>query len=368
MRVQVTQENLNSALLSAGRIAGRNSSLPIIANVLLRCSNNRLLIAATNLELAISENIGAKVEEEGDITIPARLLSEFVQNLPSDTVELYSEGNTLHVRSGNYSSKIYGIGADEFPSIPDIEGPGSVSLLGRDLKEAISQVAGAASTDETRPILTGVLVAIDKQNLTMAATDSYRLAEKVLLIDKPSSEDQKIIAPAKSLLELQRLIRDDEPVEIFIDEGQIKFVAGERELVSRLIDGNYPDYKQLIPETNSTKFTIGSKELLRITKVASLFARDTGGSVSLKTDSGEKQVTLSSVAAQVGDNTSVAEVEEIVGDDQVNFNAKYLIDAMQIFPGDKLEFGFSGKLAPCVIRPVGKKTSKYLHIIMPLRS
>ena len=368
MRVQVTQENLNSALQSAGRIAGRNSNLPILANVLLRCSNNRLLVSATNLELAISENIGAKVDQEGDITVPARLLGEFVQNLPSDTVELSAEENTLHVKSGNYSSTIYGISANDFPSIPDIDDASGVSVPGEVLKNAISQVAGSASTDETRPILTGVAIEINKSDLVMAATDSYRLAERKIKLERPSAQEQKIIVPAKSLQELQRLIKEDQPVEVFVDEGQIKFVSGERELVSRLIDGNYPDYRQLIPEDNTTKFTIGTKELMRITKVASLFARDTGGSVSLKTDSKEKQITLSSVAAQVGDNTSVAEVENIQGDDQVNFNAKYLIDAMQIFPSSDLEFGFSGKLAPCVIKPIGKKASEYLHIIMPLRS
>ena len=367
MRVTLTQEKLSAALQSVGRVAGRNSSLPILANVLIRASENRVLVSATNLELAISEYIGAKVETEGEITVPARLLADYIQNLPSTTIELTTEDNTLHIKAGTYTSNLYGISASDFPSIPDISGNPNVVMNGSRLKEAINEVAGAASSDETRPILTGVNLNVEDKSLTLAATDSYRLAERVVNNVTTTTLGQ-VIVPSKSLQELQRLIRADEKVAIYIDEGQIKCTLEERELVSRLVDGNYPDYRQLIPSENQTSVTVETDELLRITKIASLFAKDTAGSVTLAVSEKDQNIELKSVAAQVGDNSSVISVESATGEDSITFNARYLIDALNVFPSKKITLSFNGKLAPCILRPAGKDQQEYLYIVMPLRS
>lgn len=366
MKVQVTQENLSAALQSVSRVASRNTTLPILANILIRTSKNRLLLSATNLELAISEYVGAKVERDGDITVPARLITEFVQNLPSGTVTLTSEDNSLHVATKNYTSTIHGIAATDFPSIPSISGDPSAVIDASVLKDAISQVVGAASSDETRPVLTGVLMKLTDKMLKFAATDSYRLAERVVENIQTTKESDAIV-PARSLQELQRLLNGDEKVAVYIDEGQMKCVAGERELISRLVDGSYPAYEQLIPTESETTFQIEREELLRLTKVASLFSKDTAGSVTLESDKAKNKISLSSIASQVGDNTSAAKVGNLTNSDQVTFNARYLIEALQTMHEQTIEFSFSGKLAPCVLRPVGK-TSNFLYIIMPLRS
>lgn len=368
MKVQVTQENLAAALNSISRVSGRNTSLPILNNVLLKTVNNRLFIAATNLEIAVTEYIGAKVISEGEITVPARLVSDFVSNLPSGNIELSVEGTSLSVGEKNYNSTLHGISAVDFPAIPTLKSAVSIKIETDKLRDAISQVAGAASVDETRPVLTGVVVKIDGDKIKLAATDSYRLAEKVISVTE-KYENNSVIVPARSLQELHKLISTaDKEVQMYIDEDQIKFVAGEKELISRLIDGNYPDYEQLIPSENKTSFIVKKDELLRITKISSLFARDTAGSVTLKTDKAKAEITLSSVTAQVGDNNSSLEVKDLSQDDQVTFNARYLIDALNSLNSEKIKVGFSGKLAPCVLRPSDGTSQDNLYLIMPLRS
>lgn len=368
MKVQVTQENFVAALQSISRIAGRNTSLPILGNVLIKTINNRLFIAATNLEIAVSEYIGAKVTQEGEITVPAKLAADFVANLPSGNIDLVVEGTSLSITESNYSSTLHGMAAADFPSIPTIDGGESVKIQSETFKDAVAQVVGAASSDETRPVLTGVVLKITDKKLKMAATDSYRLAEKVIEVDV-AAENKSVIIPAKSLQEFSKLIGTEDGVELIIGQDQVKFVCGDREAISRLIEGNYPDYEQLLPNENKTSFVVSRNELLRITKISSLFARDSGGSVTLSTDKSKSAIKLSSTAAQVGDNTSSLEVEGLDNDDQVTFNAKYLIDALQALPGESVKFGFSGKLAPCVIRPISKsKAATDLYLIMPLRS
>ena len=366
MKVQVTQENLAAALNSISRIAGRNTSLPILSNILLKTVKNRLFIAATNLEIAITEYIGAKVVAEGDITVPARLLADFVSNLPSGNIELAVDGTSLSVIEENYSSTIHGMASGDFPAIPDVKTDQFIDVDSGKLKEAIAQVSGAASSDETRPVLTGVVVKVTDDKLKLAATDSYRLAEKKISLAK-KHEPRSVIVPARSLQELQRLIGNEKTVQVYIEEDQVKFVSGDRELTSRLIEGNYPDYEQLVPSETATSFTVDREELMRITKISSLFARDAAGSVTLATNKTEGKVRLSSVAAQVGDNTSSIDVGDLNNDDQVTFNARYLIDALNALPAAKITFGFSGKLAPCVLRPIQKDMDD-LYLIMPLRS
>lgn len=363
MKVTVTQENLNRALAAVSRVASSKTSLPILSNILLRTENNRLVVAATNLEIASVYSIGAKVEKEGTLTIPARLVSEFVNNLPKDNVVLHGEGTKLDISSGKYTSTIHGVVSDEFPELPTISPQHTIVLAGDLLKQVIAQTVITASHDDTRPVLTGVLWHSIDGKLYVAATDGYRLAERRVAETK---EDIKALIPATTLQEVARALPEDaDEVSLLIDDMQVRFQAGDVELTSRLIDGNFPDYRQLIPKSTEINATVATAELVRTTKIASLFARESGGSVTLHTDKSKGTISIHSVASQLGENTSEAEAA-VDGEGSVTLNSRYLLEALGCVDSPNITFGFSGKLAPCVVRPVGDDS--YQHIVMPLKS
>lgn len=363
MKVTVTQENLNRALSAVSRVASSKTSLPILSNILLRTENNRLVVAATNLEIASVYSIGAKVEKEGTLTIPARLVSEFVNNLPKDNVVLHGEGTKLDISSGKYTSTIHGVVSDEFPELPTISPQHTLVLASDLLKQVIAQTVITASHDDTRPVLTGVLWHSIDGKLYVAATDGYRLAERRVAETK---EDIKALIPATTLQEVARALPEDaDEVSLLIDDMQVRFQAGDVELTSRLIDGNFPDYRQLIPKSTEINATVATAELVRTTKIASLFARESGGSVTLHTDKSKGTISIHSVASQLGENTSEAEAA-VDGEGSVTLNSRYLLEALGCVDSPNITFGFSGKLAPCVVRPVGDDS--YQHIVMPLKS
>lgn len=363
MNVIVTQENLNKALSAVSRIASSRTSLPILSNILIKAEQNRLFVIATNLEIASMYRIGAKVEKEGSITVPARLVSEFVNNLPKDNVNIKVDGSKLNISSGNYKSTINGVLSDEFPTLPSITPENTITIPNQLLKQSINQTVITASHDDTRPVLTGVLCYSHEGKLYFAATDGYRLAERQLVETK---ENIKALIPAPALQEVARVVPDDvEEVTVLFDNEQVKFQAGDVEITSRLIDGNFPDYKQLIPKKTEITAKLNTEELVRITKISSLFARESGGSVTLHTDTEKKVVSIHSIASQLGENTSEA-TAEIDNEGSVTLNSRYLLEALSCIESKEITFGFSGKLAPCVIRPVGDDS--YQHIVMPLKS
>ncbi len=366
MELTVTQENLAKALSAVGRVASSKTQLPILSNILLRTDSNRLLVAATNLEIATTQHIGAKIAKPGAITIPARLVSEFISSLPKGTVELKVENDHLHIKAGSYSSTINGVVADDFPELPTIDETSSIqySIKSDDFKQAVSQTIITSSTDATRPVLTGVYWHSHEGFLYLAATDGYRLSERRLV---ETTSDVSAIVPTTSLQEVLRTVSDDvDEVEILFDETQVRFRAGEAEITSRLIDGNFPDYRQLIPASSETSITLEKSDFVRITKIAGLFARESGGSVTLTADSEKKTMSIHSIASQLGENTSESPAE-VTGDGQVTLNSRYLSEALSVVDGDTVTFRFSGKLAPCVLTAV-EKDVQYLHIIMPLKS
>lgn len=366
MELSVTQENLARALQNVGRVASSKTQLPILSNILLRTDGNRLLIAATNLEIASTQHIGAKVVTPGAITIPARLVTEFVASLPKGTVELKVQNDHLRLTSGRYDSVINGVVADDFPELPTIDEKKSVKYIvaSPEFKQAVSQTTITTSSDATRPVLTGVYWHSFEGYLYLAATDGYRLSERRLV--KTTSEVAAII-PTSSLQEMLRSLGDDtDEVELLFDETQVRFRAGDSEITSRLIDGNFPDYRQLIPSKSETTVTIDKAEFVRVTKIAALFARESGGSITLTVDSEKKTLAIHSIASQMGENTSEA-TAEVSGDGVVTLNSRYLTEALSVTEGTTVVFGFTGKLSPCVLTTTGKETN-YKHIIMPLKS
>jgi DNA polymerase-3 subunit beta len=366
MELSVTQENLTKALGNVGRVASSKTGLPILSNILLRTDGNRLLVAATNLEIASTHYIGAKIVAPGAITIPARLVSEFVSSLPKGTVDMKVKDSHLTISSGSFTSVINGVVADEFPELPTIDETSSIqySINTADFKQAVSQTIVTSSNDSTRPVLTGVYWHSFEGYLYLAATDGYRLSERRLV--ETTSEVAAII-PTTTLQEVLRTITDDvTEVDMLFDETQVRFRVGESEITSRLIDGNYPDYRQLIPATSETNSTINTSEFVRITKIAGLFARESGGSVTLTADKEKQTLSIHSIASELGENTSSA-TAEVSSDGQVTLNSRYLSEALAVVDGDVVEFRFSGKLAPCVLTAKAKDVN-YKHIIMPLKS
>lgn len=366
MELSVTQENLTRALSVVGRVASTKTQLPILGNILLRTDGSRLLVAATNLEIASTQYVGAKVAKPGAITIPAKLITEFVSNLPKGLVDLKVTGNNLHIQSATYTSIINGVIADDFPELPTINEAASVSysILTDDFKQAVSQTTITASSDSTRPVLTGVYWHSFEGELFLAATDGYRLSERRLV--KTTSQLSAII-PVTTLQEVLRTIHDDvDQVDVLFDETQVRFRLGESEIISRLIDGNFPDYRQLIPKKSEITITAQKQDFVRIVKIASLFARESGGSITLTADADKKTLSIHSIASELGENTSELTVETTASG-HITLNSRYLAEALSVVEDDTISFEFSGKLSPSILKSA-VKDANYYHVIMPLKS
>lgn len=366
MELTVTQENFARALNAVGRVASNKTGLPILNNILLRTDGNRLLVAATNLEIASTQYVGAKVVTPGAITVPARLISEFVSSLPKETIDIKVQKNAIHLTSGKYNSVINGVIADDFPELPTINEDASISytINIEDFKQAVTQTIITASSDNTRPVLTGVYWHSHEGSLYLAATDGYRLSERRLVETK--SEVSAII-PVHSLQEVLRTVVDDaDSVDILFDESQVRFRVNDAEIISRLIDGNFPDYRQLIPAKSDIQAIVNKTEFIRVTKIAGLFARESGGSVVVTVDPDKKTVSLHSIASELGENTSELDAE-ITGEGKITLNSRYLSEALSVLEDETISFGFSGKLSPCILKSMQKDTN-YYHVIMPLKS
>jgi DNA polymerase-3 subunit beta len=363
MQLQVTQENLNKALGTVGRVANSRGTLPVLANVLIKTVSNRLSIAATNLDIAITHYIGAKVAEDGAITVPARLMQDFVSSLPAGIIDLKLDEYKLGIATDQYQSVINGVSAEEFPVMPAIEGGRTWTIAADALKKSLQQVVIAASTDEARPVLTGVLLHTKDGKLLMAATDSYRLAEKRL---GDNTEEVELLVPVSAMQDLLRIVSDFEgDVQVTNDEQQVLFRVGDVELVARLIEGKYPDYRKLIPQDFATTATLKRADLLNVTKVSSLFARESAGSITIHVEETSQNLSIRSVASQLGENTATADAK-VTGTGVITLNSRYLLDALHALGGDEVLFAFNGKLEATIIRDPA--ADDYTHIIMPLKS
>ena len=366
MKLSVTQENLAKALSNIGRVAASRNELAILNNILLRTDGGRLLVAATNLEIASTQYIGAKIETPGAITVPARLVTEFVSSLPHGVIELEVKDAHLHLAADKFSSVINGVVADEFPELPTVDEnlAAQFTITVEEFKRAVSQTIIATSSDTSRAVLTGVYWHSHEGFLYLAATDGYRLAEKKLLA---TESDVSAIIPATTLQEVLRSISDtDKQLAVFFDDTQVCFQTDGLEIVSRLIDGKFPDYRQLIPESSETEILIQKADFSRITKVASLFARESGGGITLSASKETSLLSIHSIASELGENTSEA-IAEVSSDGAITLNSRYLIEALNVLDGSEVIFAFSGKLSPCVVKEHAKQTD-YMHIVMPMKS
>jgi DNA polymerase-3 subunit beta len=373
MKLSCLQENLNKGLNIVGRAVATRSTLPITQNILLSAEQSRLKLAATNLEMAVTCWIGAKVKQKGEITAPARLLTDFVNSLPNDLIEinLPTSGRILELKSGHFQAHIHGIDAADFPPIPQINDGITTTIEASGLREGITQVAFAAATEESRPVLTGINTEFDGDQLSLVAADGFRLAIHKTTLNSQVKETTTVIIPARTLSELSRLLGEqEEPVEITVNEkkSQILFRLKDAEIVSQLIQGSFPNYSQVIPQTYTTRAVVDISEFLRVTKMSSIFARDASGIVRLVITPGTElapgKVTVSAQAEEVGDN--VGEVDALIDGEEskIAFNVRYLSDVLAVLPQAQVALELTTPSSPGTIRPIG--VDNYVHVVMPM--
>ncbi|MBX0327378.1 DNA polymerase III subunit beta [Oscillochloris sp. ZM17-4] len=374
MKLTCLQENLKRGLATVSHAVAGKSTLPVLSNVLLATDGGRLKLAATNLDVGITHWIGAQVLEEGAITVPAKLLADVVGGLPNDrvTLTLDSRTQTVKVECARFTSNIKGIEADEFPTIPTVsDREPTVSLAPSALREAIDQVAFAAASDDSRPVLAGVLVRLRDNRATFAAADGFRLATRVIQLPEPIDQPQEFIVPAKSLIELSRIAADSEGnISMTITPGgsQALFHSDNTELVSRLIDGKFPDFERIIPGQYLTRSVLDTAELAKAVKLASYFANSSQNVVKLTIEPGGElgpgRVVISSNAAEVGDNTG--EIDGMIHGEggQIALNVKYLADALAAIKTAQVALETQTTQSPGVFKPVGQEG--YVHIVMPM--
>jgi len=365
MELKVDQSKLSKALAIVSKVAASRATLPILNNVLIKVVKNKVTLTATNLDMAIIDYLPVSSSKDGEITVPARLLADFVANLPKGDIEISSKDTKVTISSSKYQSIINGSDVSDFPELPEINEKKAVifKVPVEDFKNGVSSVKIAASNDMTRPALTGIYFNTNESVLCVAATDGYRLAEKKLISDVKS--EVKAIVPASTVTEvLSSISEETEEVEILFDESQVCFRMGEIEVTSKYIDGSFPDYRKLIPENMEVDLNLKKSELLRVTKLAALLAKEVGGSIILETSKSDGVLKVSSVINEFGENTSEIEVK-VSQDTKVILNSRYLLDALNVLDSDDIKVGISGNLQPIKIE--NKKSLDYVHIIMPLK-
>ncbi|MEK7652922.1 MAG: DNA polymerase III subunit beta [Patescibacteria group bacterium] len=375
MKISSTQENLNQGLLICSHIANKNANLPILANILITSKDKILILSATNLEIGVSVNIRSKVEEEGEFSVEAKLLSDFISLLPKERVDLNFDGSDLNIKCGKQKTKIKSQIATDFPLIPKIEKKNPYLIKSKDFKQAILEVIFAVSSLETRPEFSGVYMKINQKELILAATDSYRLAERKIKLSEENNQGEKeVIIPAKTLQEISRILgvfKDDltleniENVEIYLTENQIMFSYNGVDLISRLIEGQYPDYTQIIPTSHQTDIKTNNSDLIKAVKTSSLFTKSGVYDVKIEFKTKEKEAVLTSSSSQVGENISILEAEIVGVDNNIVLNHRYLLDGLLNINSELVEIEMTDSNSPCLIRPNGSK--QYTYIIMPIR-
>lgn len=374
MWVTCLQENLAKGLATVGRAVAARATLPVTQNVLIQTDSGRIKLTATNLEIAISTWIGGQIESEGAITIPARMLTDFVNSLPAEKVEieLIAEPKGIHIKCANFEATINGTDAAEFPPIPSVDDGPSITIPGDTLRGALERVVFSAATDDSRPALTGVNVDISEKALTLAAADGFRMSvEKAELADGPA-DGISCIVPAKTMSELQRLLTDPSgEVEFSITEArtQALFKMANVEVVTQLVQGTFPDYEKIMPVSHTTRADIDLQRIVQATRAASVFARDGSGIIRMvmtpgENGDGEGSVAVSSRAEEMGDNKGVL-IAKVEGEEsKIAFNARFLTDVLNVMRGDDVIVETTTPSSPGLFR--SDKLAGYSHVIMPM--
>ncbi|MFV1917093.1 MAG: DNA polymerase III subunit beta [Patescibacteria group bacterium] len=370
MKLQVLQNNFSEALNISSRIASNRAQLPVLANVLLTAKKNKLQVAATNLEISVSISLGAKIEKQGELTVPARVITDLVSNLSDGPLHLSSEKEQLEISAQNFSSKISGMNASDFPAVPHEVGKGVMKLPAKEFIEALSQVLFAASIDETRPVLTGVLFIFSGSKLSLIATDGFRLSEKTISTAASKRlKGSKIILPKSALSEMSRLINKDDNIGFSYksSDNQAAFGIDSTVLASRIIEGEFPDFEKIIPKESKLNVKVDKEEFLRAVKLASVFARDAANVVKLEI--GRDSIGVEAESSQSGSQKAKvdAKVEGSSGKElKIAFNFRFLEDFLNIAKGEDIQIELSSSNSPGVF--TDPKDPDFLHLIMPVRT
>lgn len=376
MKFSILKENLNSALFIVSHITGKNINLPILNNVMIEAREGNIKLISTNLEIGIIHRIRGKIEKEGSFTVDSRVITDYVGLLPNKRVDIEKKENNLVIECENYKTKIRGQSAEEYPLIPTIDKNSYYSAKIDEFKKALTQVVFAVSTSETRLELSGVFFNFHDNKLTLAATDSYRLSEKeVGLKNSLNNNQQNIIIPARTLQELVRILSglkengdvaaDNEEIKFFISDNQILFTVKSTELTSRLIEGQYPDYKQIIPSGSKTTVLVNRTELIRAVKASSLFSKTSINDINLDFPKGKNLAVVSSASDQAGESIINLEADTRGEDNGVVINYRYFLDGLNNIEGENVKIEIIDNNTPCLLRP--EKEKDYLYIIMPIK-
>ncbi|MBN2084242.1 MAG: DNA polymerase III subunit beta [Anaerolineales bacterium] len=373
MKVTCLQENLSKGLGIVTRAVSPRNVLPVLGNVLLATEDGRLKLAATNLEIGITCWLGAKVEEEGSITVPARTITDFVNTLPNEKVRmtLDSRRQSLNVHCEAFTSDIKGVDAQEFPLLPGANLGDGIALNVADLREMITQTTIAAATDDTRPVLTGVLVRLEGDRLTLAAADGFRLSMREAKLSASVRDSVSVIIPARALSELARLVGDQDVTVWMVlpsGRGQAVFRLKEAELSSSLIDGTFPDFQPIIPRSYNTHAVLSTAQFLKACKAADIFARQASHSARLTitpgTGSEPGKLQVNATAAETGQGETVIDATVEGAAIEIAFNVKYMVDVLTVVNTPNVSLETTGPASPGVIRPVGRED--FTHVIMPM--
>lgn len=364
MKLSCTQENLAHALAKVAPIAAKGGTLPILSNVLLEAREGALKLSATNLEIGITATIRGKIEQEGTFTVAGRLFNDYVGLLESSAVSLELSGEHLEIRSGNARTKIHGLPAEEFPVIPVLDGTPTAVMPGSDFFGALSQVLFSVSASDARPELSGVLLSFEGNKVTLVGTDSYRLAERSVALKAPSQKTQSIIVPARAASELGRILsREEGELTLSASENQVLFSIGDVELLSRLISGTFPNYREIIPKASTTKVVIDKEPLVRAIKSASLFCRQGLNHVSFQFSS--DRIMVSASASALGENTVELPAKIEGGDVDIVFDYRYVLDGLSAIHTSEVAIQLSGSASPGVFTP--NNDEGYLYLVMPIK-
>ena len=368
MKLQVLQENLSKALATASRFTSARAQLPVLGNILISSKKTKLLVSATNLETSVSISVGAQIDKEGEITIPARVITDIVSNLPSGSINLSSSNEQVKITAENFESSVSGMNAADFPSVPQSVGKESIVLDRESFLTALSQVSFAASIDETRPILTGVLFIYKKGKLILVATDGFRLSQKEISM-KTIQKKQSVILPKTALSELSRLSSEEDRINFSLrkSDNQVVFGLGGTILASRILEGEFPDFERIIPKESKIKVSLDKEELLRAVKLASVFARDSANVINFTVK--KNTVELSAESQSFGSQETKVDAKVVGSIDKkgfkIAFNYRFLEDFLSVVKEDEIQIELSDTNAPGVFKD--PKDPDYLHLIMPVK-
>ena len=364
MKIICTHENLKKGLAVTSRVSSGSTTLPILNNILLKTDQGVLKLSATNLEIGVNTWVRCKIEEEGGVSVPAKTFTDLINNLPNDVINISLDGSHLIIESGNYKTKIKGLGVDEFPLIPKIDEQNPIEIQGKELRTAIGQVAFAAAYSETQPEISGILFVLEGKTMQLVATDRYRLAEKAIEL-KNEVTTRNLIIPNKAVQELSKILNgaDGEVVKLFVSQNQIMFKADETEIISRLIDGQYPDYKQIIPQRFDTEVEVGTSDISSAIRTAGIFTH-TGNNISLEFSEPD-QLMASSSSGELGESKVgiPAKVSGLAG--KIILNHRYVLDCLSTVGTKAVTFKIINDNSPVIIS--SKELPGFLYLVMPIK-